>query len=140
MPKPFRGVVNVDIRDSVPDWEPFLQPKAPEGAPNVLMIVWDDVGYGAMDVFGGPIETPTMRRIAECGPALLELPHDGALLAHAFEPAHRTQRHEQRHGVHHRGLGRLPGVLRPDPVRERHDLRGARTSTAGTPTRSASGT
>ncbi len=67
MPKPFRGVVNVDIRDSVPDWEPFLQPKAPDGAPNVLMIVWDDVGYGAMDVFGGPIETPTMRRIADNG-------------------------------------------------------------------------
>jgi hypothetical protein len=29
MPKPFRGVVNVDIRDSVPDWEPFLQPRRP---------------------------------------------------------------------------------------------------------------
>jgi arylsulfatase A-like enzyme len=67
MPKPFKGVVNVDIRDSVPDWEPFLQPKAPDGAPNVLMIVWDDVGFGAMDVFGGPIETPTMRRIADAG-------------------------------------------------------------------------
>ena len=49
MPKPFKGVVNVDIRQSVPDWEPFLQPKAPEGAPNVLMIVWDDVGDGSMD-------------------------------------------------------------------------------------------
>ena len=69
MAKGFRGVVNVDIRDSVPDWEPFLQPKAPEGAPNVLMIVWDDVGYGAMDVFGGPIETPTMRRLAMRGSA-----------------------------------------------------------------------
>ena len=67
MTKPFQGVVNLDIRDSTPDWEPFLQPQAPEGAPNVLMIVWDDVGYGAMDVFGGPIETPTMRRIAESG-------------------------------------------------------------------------
>ena len=67
MPKPFEGVVNVDIRDSVPDWEPFLQPKAPDGAPNVLTIVWDDVGYGAMDVFGGPIATPTMRRIADSG-------------------------------------------------------------------------
>ena len=67
MPKPFKGVVNVDIRDSVPDWEPYLQPRAPEGAPNVLMIVWDDVGYGAMDAFGGPIETPTMRRIADSG-------------------------------------------------------------------------
>jgi len=48
MPEPFRGGVNVDIRDSVEDWTRFLQPKAPDGAPNVLMIVWDDVGYGAM--------------------------------------------------------------------------------------------
>ncbi|HEX5619547.1 MAG TPA: arylsulfatase [Solirubrobacteraceae bacterium] len=63
----WNGRVSVDIRDSVPDWTPFIQPRAPEGAPNVLMIVWDDVGYGAMDVFGGPIETPTMRRIADSG-------------------------------------------------------------------------
>ena len=34
--KPFKGVINMDIRDSVPDWEPYAQPKAPEGAPNVL--------------------------------------------------------------------------------------------------------
>jgi arylsulfatase A-like enzyme len=63
----WNGRVAVDIRDSEPDWTPFLQPRAPDGAPNVLMIVWDDVGYGAMDVFGGPIETPTMRRIADSG-------------------------------------------------------------------------
>ncbi|MGW0043295.1 arylsulfatase [Rhodococcus sp. NPDC003348] len=63
----YRGKINIDIRDSEPDWEPFLAPRAPEGAPNVLMIVWDDVGYGTMDVFGGPVETPTMRRIAERG-------------------------------------------------------------------------
>jgi arylsulfatase A-like enzyme len=63
----WHGRVAIDIRDSQPDWTPFLQPQAPAGAPNVLMIVWDDVGYGAMDVFGGPIETPTMRRIADSG-------------------------------------------------------------------------
>jgi arylsulfatase A-like enzyme len=63
----WNGRVAVDIRDSQPDWTPFLQPRAPAGAPNVLMIVWDDVGYGAMDVFGGPIETPTLRRIADSG-------------------------------------------------------------------------
>src|SRR6185436_10432512 len=63
----WNGRVSVDIRDSVPDWTPFIQPRAPDDAPNVLMIVWDDVGYGAMDVFGGPIETPTMRRIADTG-------------------------------------------------------------------------
>jgi arylsulfatase len=67
MTRTFKGTVMVDIRDSTPDWEPFLQPQAPDGAPNVLMIVWDDVGYGAMSVFGGPIETPTMERIAEQG-------------------------------------------------------------------------
>jgi arylsulfatase A-like enzyme len=65
--QPWKGRIAVDIRDAEPDWTPFLQPEAPEGAPNVLMVVWDDVGYGAMDVFGGPIETPTMRRIADTG-------------------------------------------------------------------------
>src|SRR3954465_8384273 len=41
---------NPDIRDSVPDWSPYLPPKAPDGAPNVLYITWDDLGYGTMDV------------------------------------------------------------------------------------------
>lgn len=67
MSKGFSGRVSVDIRDSEQDWTPFLQPQAPAGAPNVLMVVWDDVGFGALDVYGGPIETPTMRRIADAG-------------------------------------------------------------------------
>lgn len=67
MAKTWSGKVSVDIRDSEPDWGPFLQPTAPEGSPNVLMIVWDDVGYGALEPFGGPIEVPTMRRIADSG-------------------------------------------------------------------------
>jgi len=67
MGKPFRGVVNVDIAESVPDWEPYTQPIAPEGAPNVLYIVLDDVGFSAMEPFGGMIETPNINRIAERG-------------------------------------------------------------------------
>src|SRR5712691_2990330 len=67
MTKPFQGVVNLDIRDSKPDWEPYEQPKAPEGAPNVLFIVWDDVGFAAMEPWGGLIETPTMNRLAQGG-------------------------------------------------------------------------
>jgi arylsulfatase len=67
MTEEFNGTVNVDIRDSTPDWTPYVQPQAPDGAPNVLVIVWDDVGYGAMDVMGGPIRTPTMQRIADRG-------------------------------------------------------------------------
>ncbi|MEV5837185.1 arylsulfatase [Nocardia sp. NPDC052112] len=67
MAKPFRGVVNLDIRDSVPDWGPYAQPKAPPGAPNVLYIVLDDVGFGALGCYGGPIDTPNIDRIAANG-------------------------------------------------------------------------
>ena len=67
MSKPFKGVVNVDIRDSTPDWAPFEPPKAPEGAPNVVYIVLDDVGYSAMSCYGGPIPTPNIDRIAADG-------------------------------------------------------------------------
>ena len=67
MSKPFRGTINVDIRDSTPDWEPYTQPMAPDGAPNVLYIVLDDVGFSAMEPFGGLIETPNINRIAERG-------------------------------------------------------------------------
>jgi arylsulfatase A-like enzyme len=65
--KEYAGKIALDIRDSVPDWEPFLAPKAPAEAPNVVFIVWDDVGYGTMESFGGPVHTPTMDRIAERG-------------------------------------------------------------------------
>jgi arylsulfatase len=60
-------VINVDIRDSVPNWEPYTQPIAPEGSPNVLYIVLDDVGFSAMEPLGGLIETPNINRIAERG-------------------------------------------------------------------------
>jgi arylsulfatase A-like enzyme len=63
----FNGTINVDIRDSEPDWSPFQAPKAPDGAPNVVYIVLDDVGYSAMSTYGGPIETPNIDRIAGQG-------------------------------------------------------------------------
>ena len=65
--KRFQGVINVDIRDSKPDWTPFEQPTAPRGAPNVLFIVLDDVGFSAMSPYGGPIETPNIERISSAG-------------------------------------------------------------------------
>ncbi|WP_181699706.1 arylsulfatase [Nocardia sp. GTS18] len=64
---PFRGVVTLDIRDSVPDWGPYEQPKAAPGSPNIVYIVLDDVGFGAMSCYGGPIETPNIDRIAARG-------------------------------------------------------------------------
>jgi hypothetical protein len=59
MPEPFRGTVNVDIRDSQPDRAPFVPPKAPPGAPNVVYIVLDDVGFSAMNCYAGQTRRPT---------------------------------------------------------------------------------
>ena len=67
MTRPFKGTINVDDRDSVPDWEPYLQPKAPDGAPNVLYIVLDDTGFSAMEPWGGLIETPNINQLAAGG-------------------------------------------------------------------------
>jgi len=66
MPDPaFKGKIGLTPADSVKD---FPKPvTAPEGAPNVLIILTDDVGFGASSTFGGPIPTPTMDRIANAG-------------------------------------------------------------------------
>ena len=63
MASEFRGTINVDIRDSVPDWTPFEPPRAPDGSPNVIYIVFDDVGFSAMGCYGGPVETPNIDRL-----------------------------------------------------------------------------
>ncbi len=67
MSRAFAGVVNVDILDSIPDWEPYMQPRAPEDSPNVVYVVLDDVGFSAMECYGGLIETPNINRIAAAG-------------------------------------------------------------------------
>ena len=67
MTRPSKGRINIDIKDPVPDWEPSRQPKAPGGAPGVLYVVLDDVGFSAMEPSGGPIETPNINRIAQRG-------------------------------------------------------------------------
>ncbi|MGA8716649.1 MAG: arylsulfatase [Solirubrobacteraceae bacterium] len=67
MSKPFRGVINVDIRDSEPDWTPFEPPRAPDGAPSVVYVVLDDVGFAAFGCYGGPVDTPNIDRIAAQG-------------------------------------------------------------------------
>jgi arylsulfatase A-like enzyme len=67
MAKEFRGTVNVDIRDSAPDWSPFEPAKALAGSPNVVFIVLDDVGFSAMSCYGGPVQTPSIDRLAADG-------------------------------------------------------------------------
>ena len=65
--RPFKGKINVDVRDSVPDWEPYMPPRAPEGSPNVLIVLYDDTGMAAWEPFGGRIRMPTLERLAGGG-------------------------------------------------------------------------
>ncbi|MBU3066578.1 arylsulfatase [Nocardia sp. NEAU-G5] len=67
MAEQFAGHVALDIRDSVADWRPFAEPTAPKGAPNVLYLVWDDIGIATWDCYGGLVDMPNMKRIADRG-------------------------------------------------------------------------
>ncbi|MGY3616219.1 arylsulfatase A-like enzyme [Bradyrhizobium sp. USDA 10063] len=64
-PPVFGGEIGLDAKDSKPWWQPNIVP--PKGAPNVLLIMTDDQGYGVYGTFGGVIPTPTMDRIAQMG-------------------------------------------------------------------------
>jgi arylsulfatase A-like enzyme len=63
----FEGVVNRTLDGSRPDWNLIGHPVPPEGAPNVLLVLIDDAGFGNAGTFGGPIDTPNYTRIAEGG-------------------------------------------------------------------------
>jgi hypothetical protein len=58
-PKPFKEQIGLSVQDSRSD---FPQPvQAPKGAPNILLVLLDDVGFGAASAFGGPVSTPMCR-------------------------------------------------------------------------------
>jgi len=61
----FGGVVKEKASESTPWWPPRVVP--PKGAPNILLIMTDDAGFGAPGTFGGVIPTPAMDRIAQSG-------------------------------------------------------------------------
>jgi arylsulfatase len=64
-PQPFKGKIGRTAAESTPD---FPKPiTAPKGAPNVLLILTDDVGFGASSTFGGAIPTPTFDKLANAG-------------------------------------------------------------------------
>jgi arylsulfatase A-like enzyme/uncharacterized membrane protein len=63
----FGGVMGRTIKESVPDWSMIPGPKAPPGAPNVLLVLIDDAGFGAVETFGGPIASPTFTRVRDMG-------------------------------------------------------------------------
>src|SRR4051812_10490546 len=62
---PFQGVIGETYKASKPDKIPIV--KAPDGAPNVLLILIDDAGFGQWSTFGGQIPTPNLDRLAKNG-------------------------------------------------------------------------
>ena len=64
-PVQFQGRIGNDWRDSEPWWPPF--PTPPEGAPNVVLVVLDDVGFAQLGCYGSDIETPFIDAVAADG-------------------------------------------------------------------------
>jgi arylsulfatase A-like enzyme len=64
-PQPFQGEIKLNALQSKPAWPARVVP--PKGAPNILLIMTDDVGFGAPSTFGGVIPTPTLDRLAADG-------------------------------------------------------------------------
>jgi arylsulfatase A-like enzyme len=61
------GLTTFDAKDPDTRYPPIEQLRPPEGAPNVLIVLIDDVGFGASSAFGGPVHMPTAERLAEDG-------------------------------------------------------------------------
>jgi arylsulfatase A-like enzyme len=64
---PRTGLITYDAKDPDTSYPPIEQVRPPDGAPNVLLILLDDVGFGASSAFGGPCQTPTAERLAADG-------------------------------------------------------------------------
>jgi len=103
-PPAFGGVINESAKDSKPWWPPRVAP--PAGAPNVLLIMTDDQGYGVSSTFGGVIPTPALDRIAEAGLRYTQF-HSTALCSPTRAADHRPQPSRGWLRRHHRAFDRL---------------------------------
>ncbi len=84
----YKGIVGKTLQDSKEWWpEPV---RAPAGAPNVVWILLDDVGFGAASTFGGLISTPVFDSLAANGLTIHELSHSRYLRTYPGRIAHRT--------------------------------------------------
>src|SRR5262252_799098 len=63
--RPFRGVADRTLAGSRPDYPHAV--RAPAGAPNILLVLIDDAGFGNPSTFGGPVATPPLDRLAQSG-------------------------------------------------------------------------
>ena len=85
---PHVGLTTYDAKDPDTSYPPIKPLRPPEGAPNVLIVLIDDVGFGATSAFGGPCRTPNFERRCRRS-AIQPLSLDCALLADSSCPSYR---------------------------------------------------
>ena len=103
------GLTTYDAKDPDTKFPPIEPLRPPKGAPNVLVVLLDDVGFGASSAFGGPMPHADRRAPGAGRPQVQPLPHDRALLADAAGAADRAQPPLGRHGRHQRDRDPAPG-------------------------------
>jgi hypothetical protein len=84
-PQQFRGEIDTNAAQSKPYWPELVVP--PKGAPNILLIMTDDVGFSAPSTFGGVIPTPALDRVAQMGLRYTAFQNHRTVLADAGRPA-----------------------------------------------------
>ena len=65
--QPRKGLVTYDAKDPETKFPPITQLRPPKGAPNILIVLIDDAGFGSSSAFGGPCNTPTAEQLAAGG-------------------------------------------------------------------------
>ncbi|MEB3251987.1 MAG: sulfatase-like hydrolase/transferase, partial [Cyanobacteriota bacterium] len=65
--QPQGGLTTYDAKDPDTQYPPIRELRPPQGAPNVLVVLLDDVGFGASSAFGGPCQTPNFDKLAAKG-------------------------------------------------------------------------
>ena len=107
----------LDARNAKPP--PRFEVKAPKGAPNVVIVLIDDIGFGGPSTFGGPIRTPTMDQLAQSGLRFNNF-HTTALCSPTRNRAQdRTQPPHRQYRLDHGELDGLPRQHRADPEQRR---------------------
>src|SRR3954452_1270321 len=65
--QPRTGLTTYDAKDPETKYPPIRDLRPPKGAPDILVILLDDVGFGASSAFGGPVHTPNIEKLAAEG-------------------------------------------------------------------------
>ena len=104
----FAGTIGRTPEESTPAWP--APKRAPEGAPNVMFVVIDDMGFGHLGCYGSPIATPNIDALAAEGLLYFEYAHHCVVLAVALVHPHRAQPPLEPSGLPDQRVDRLSRV------------------------------